>query len=69
MKLDIRLQIPPDAVLDRMAVQQLIEAEIHNFEEWFAQLEMDGTPNGPLTNAERAILSTFLVWRLRKNEG
>lgn len=40
-----------------------MEAEIDSFEKWF-----EGQGNAPLVNVERAIVRTYLAWKLRYEE-
>lgn len=49
-------------------VEREVDADIDEFERWFASK----VENGPLLHAERAILKTYLWWKLQpdaKREG
>jgi hypothetical protein len=61
--LKIKLDLPDEANVDEVEDQKLAEAmdvELHSFEQWFR-----GKGNDPLVGVERAILKTYLAWKLR----
>jgi hypothetical protein len=43
-------------------LKKLVDEDIDKFEEWFRSL-----PNDPLTKSERAIISTYLWWKVKGN--
>lgn len=63
----INLDLPVESDVKTVPDQELASAmdvEIKAFEEWFRT-----KGNDPLVGAERAILKTFLAWKLRYEEG
>lgn len=65
--LKIKLDLPEESNLDEVEDRPLAEAmdaEISSFEQWFRR-----QGNEPLVGVERAILKTYLAWKLRYEEG
>lgn len=63
----IKLDLPGDPVISGVADQDLaksMDAELSLFEQWFKE-----QGNNPLVGVERAILKTYLAWKLRYEGG
>jgi hypothetical protein len=64
----IKLDLPEDSkFMSEVSAQDLaksMDAELELFEQWF---EEQG--NNPLVGVERAILKTYLAWKLRYEDG
>lgn len=62
----VKLDLPKETTLqgaDGPELAKGMESEIDSFETWF---EEQG--NAPLVNVERAIIRTYLAWKLRYEE-
>lgn len=58
----IELELPDDKPIEacsHAAVGKGMDAELSKFENWFIK-----TDNSPLISSERAILKTYLAWKL-----
>lgn len=64
--IQIKLDLPEDTTLEEAtgeALAKSMESEIVSFEEWF-----EGQGNSPMVGVERAILRTYIAWKLRYEE-
>ena len=63
----VKLDLPDGTDLPGVKGPELakgMDAEVDAFEQWFA-----GQGNAPLVNVERAIIKTYIAWKLRYEEG
>lgn len=66
-RLTCTLSINPDAQTPeaKKMVNDLLDAEIEEFSHWMATLA-DIRARGPLMNAEKALLKTYLIQKLKE---
>ena len=63
----IKLDFPGDPVISGVSDQDLaksMDVELKSFEEWFMS-----KGNSPLVGVEKAVLKTYLAWKLRYEGG
>jgi len=57
--------ITVQSTLDRAKQEEAVDAELASFDAWF----QNTLKNAPLVKSERAILKTYLAWKLGVTDG
>lgn len=66
---DVKIQVSVDPLPSKDEVEKVLDGDIDRFEEFFVGLVFDGGLQAPLTRPERAILKTYLTWKLLRDQG